>query len=214
MSELQASKRRTSDPVSEALSHSAEVIADVALQGDALASIPVVGTAVQLLKAVDTVRDRVMVAKMLRFVQGLEGLTNREIESMKAKLKEPEQLEKIGSQLLLTLDKLTEVDKAFLLGKIFRAFVHGRCDQEQLRRLVRAVDIAYLDDLVSFGRHLNTVLPRKSSLLMNLLDSGLAELHLDTGPVQVGADSLAVRTTELGRLMQILVASNPAAKLK
>lgn len=165
--------RKKSDPLGESILHSTEVVLDVLAQGGLLASIPVVGTAVQVAKGIDSVRERIFLSKVSRFFEGMEDLTEKEIDAMKRRLDDPDELEDVGGVMLMTIDKLTQMDKAKMLGRIFRAYVLGEIDYVEVRRLARAVDIAFVDDLLAFVFLRAGEVPRPEHSA-SLVDAGLA----------------------------------------
>lgn len=143
--EINNSKDR---PVVEALLESGEVITDILMQGEVLAEIPFVGTAIKICKAADSIRDRAFAVKLSKFVLNLENIT----EEQKIKLKEKmgagtEEAQKIGETLLFVLERVTDLDKPLLLSQIFLAYLDDVVSSESLRRLYQAVDIAFPDDL-------------------------------------------------------------------
>lgn len=167
-------KNRT---IVEATLESGEVITDILMRGEVLAEIPLIGTAIKICKAADTIRDRAFAIKLSRFVQNLEGIT----EEQKNKLKEKmgagtEEAQKIGETLLFVLERVTDLDKPFLLSQIFLAYIDGAVSGDELRRLCQAVDTAFADDL----QHLLTTkyIPEDSDepWMRYLVASGLTRL--------------------------------------
>jgi hypothetical protein len=124
----------------------------LAVGADAVSGLPVVSSAIALLNVKDTFRDKILLSKLEKFVSGVGPMSPKEKEQMALRLHDPDEARRIGEMLLLTLDNLTEMDKATMLGEIFAAFVRNTLDAEQLRRLIRAVDVAFLDDLNEFVR--------------------------------------------------------------
>jgi hypothetical protein len=142
-------KRTANDrPIAEAALESSEVIADVLMRGEVLAEIPLIGTAIKICKAADSIRDRAFAIKLSRFILNLESVTDEQ----KAKLKEKmnagtDEAQKIGETLFFVLERVTDLDKPSLLAQIFMAYIDGVVTSEELRRLCLAVDVAFAGDL-------------------------------------------------------------------
>ena len=168
-------------PVAEAALESGEVVADILMRGDVLADIPLIGTAIKICKAADSIRDRAFAIKLSRFILNLGSIT----EEQKNKLKEKmgagtEEAQKIGETLLFVLERVTDLDKPFLLSQIFLAYVDGVVSSDELRRLCQAVDIAFADDLQQLLAA--KIIPEESNepWMLYLVASGLTQLATST----------------------------------
>jgi len=133
-------------PIVEAALESGEVVTDILMRGDALAEIPVIGTAIKICKAADAFRDRAFAIKLSKFVQHLEDITEEQKDKLKEKMLSGE-AQKVGETLFFVLEHVTDLDKPSLLSQIFLAYIDGVVTGEELRRLSRAVDMAFADDL-------------------------------------------------------------------
>ena len=127
-----------------------EAIADTVMNGDLIASIPVVGLAWKSAKALDDVRDRLFAAKISRFMSGMGELSDSQKEAMKAALIEHDDVEKVGEVVLLTLEQVSDLNKATLMGSIFRLYIDNQLSGEDLRRLANMINLAFWDDLSKF----------------------------------------------------------------
>lgn len=146
-----SSSPKNDHPVFECFLEGSEVFTDISMKGDILADIPIIGMAFKVCKAVDAIRDRVLLAKLNQFVSGLGTLSEKQITKMKRKLSEsPEQATKVGEILFLTLERMTDFQKAQVLAKIFLAYIDAVISSDELRRLAQAVDTAFFDDLRQF----------------------------------------------------------------
>lgn len=143
--EIDNSKDR---PVAEAALESGEVITDILMRGDILAEIPLIGTAIKICKAADSIRDRIFAAKLSKFILSLESITEEQKNKLREKMAAgAEEAQKVGETLLLILERVTDLNKPFLLSKIFLAYIDGVVSSDELRRLSQAVDAAFADDL-------------------------------------------------------------------
>lgn len=132
----------------EAVLEGLETAADIVMNGDLLAEVPVVGLAFKLARAADSIRDRALSEKLARFASSLSSVSDQLREEFKTKLIEnPEETKKIGETLFLVLERLTDFNKADLLGEVFVAYLGGIISSAVLRRLSHAIDVAFADDI-------------------------------------------------------------------
>lgn len=188
----------------EATLENAEVLVDAMLENPAVASIPVVGTAIKVCKGIDDLRTRAFAAKLSRFVSQLEPNsqeTREEIQRLVAA--SPDEMQKVGETLFLVLDRFIDLDKPRLLSQVFLAYLRGRLSAEQLTRLAQAIDAAVSHDLAA-------LLAAKEQLVMGrpvdsheypwietLIPSGLS-INVARG---VGVVEMSCEITSLGRLL-------------
>ena len=132
----------------EAVLTNIEVAVDAAVASDLAASIPVIGTAFKLCKALDDIRSRALAAKLDVFVSSPDLAT----PSTKAAVLEltrssPAEAQKIGETLFLVLDRYIDLDKPLILAKAFGSYLGGLITATDLQRLAQAIDIAFAPDL-------------------------------------------------------------------
>lgn len=125
-----------------------EVAIDAVTSNEAVAAIPVIGTAFQLCKGIDDLRSRAFAAKLERFVLTpdlcMPAAKKAILEKVQAS---PEEAQKVGETLFLVLDRFIDLDKPEILAKVFIAFVDDQITAEDLHRLAQAIDLAYCGDL-------------------------------------------------------------------
>jgi len=168
--------------VAEAALESGELITDVLMHGEVLAEIPFIGTAIRLCKAADSVRDRAFANKLMRFVEHLSDISDKQKKQLKEKmLSGTEEAKKVGEALFFVLERLTDLDKPALLSKIFIAYIDGAVTAEELRRLSHAIDIAYSEDLMNLiaeeAAPSRAGVPENNSWMQYLVPSGLTRLR-------------------------------------
>ena len=190
-------------PVVEATLESGEVVADILMRGDALAEIPLIGTAIRICKAADTIRDRAFAIKLSRFVLNLESITEEQKRKLKDKMRAGmDDAQRVGETLLFVLERVTDLDKPLLLSQIFLAYIDGVVSSESLRRLCQAVDMAFPDDL----KQLLAVEPpaRKSDepWMRYLVSSGLTRLVGTQTVEDIGGRNYC-EITPLGQMLRL-----------
>lgn len=140
-------------PLLEASLENTEAIIKAVSDGDVLIDVPVVGTAFKVLRAADTFREKLFAEKISRFLQQLHEIPPSAIEKMRKKIADsPQESEKVGNTLLMVLDKVSDIDKPKLLGQLFIAYLDNVISVDDLRRLIHAVDVAFVDDLLELIR--------------------------------------------------------------
>jgi len=136
-------------PLLESIFENAEAIFDATSNSDVLKEIPVISTAVKLLRAADTIKEKLFAAKIYQFLQELDRISPFDIEKIRKKIADSSQeSEKVGNTLLMVLDKVSDLNKPKLLGQLFIAYLDNVISADELRRLVHAVDVAFIDDLL------------------------------------------------------------------
>jgi uncharacterized protein YaiI (UPF0178 family) len=121
------------------------------ISNDILKDIPVVGALVGLTKGVMVYRDRRYVSKILSYLSETSKASETDRERYKKKLDtNPEECLKAGETIMDIIDKVTSAEKAVMLGKIFRAYMHeDDLSTQQLIYLSEIIERAYLQDLVA-----------------------------------------------------------------
>jgi len=135
-------------PILEAVLESGEAILDAIVNGDAIASVPVMGIAFKIARAADSIRDRALAAKLTKFMVQFEKISESSRQRWKVKLTEsPDEATRVGEMLFLVIDRATDLKKADVLAFLFIAYIDGVLSSDELRRMSQAVDTAFIDDL-------------------------------------------------------------------
>jgi hypothetical protein len=163
-------------PLLEAALENAEVIVDALSDDGVLKEIPVIGTAVKVCKAIDTIRDRLFVAKLKRFLFGLGDEVKFVAKLRKKIAQSPEQAQKVGETLLMVLERITDIDKADLLAIFFYAYTDEFITSEEFRRIAQSIDMALIDDLHKLLALEQNPIQSLEPWLQYLAPSGLSQL--------------------------------------
>jgi hypothetical protein len=191
-------------PVLEAILGTSEVGTDFLFAnifgagGDVFSDIPIVGTLVQGLKAVNSIRDRALAAKLERFLEPFAEESKKNRDRFKKRLMQDEaETRRVGETLFLVVDNCTDLDKAEILGYLFVAFLNGQMSSSELRRMAQAVDMCFADDLAELISSDGRVAGSKNIWIKSLVASGLAEPV--GGKTWDNAGDIYYSLTELGR---------------
>lgn len=188
----------------EATLQNIEVAVDAATSNEAIASIPVIGTAFKVCKGIDDLRARAFAAKLERFVSAPSLVEPKAKAAILRKMQSSSvEAQKVGETLFLVLDRFIDLNKPEILAKVFVAYVDGLISAIDLQRLAQAIDIAFSGDLTSLldaeEMVVNGGMPDATYLpwMRTLIPSGLTINN--AGGVTVVKTSNEV--TPLGRLL-------------
>lgn len=166
-------------PLVEAALEGTEVVVDTLIDSEILKSIPVVGTAVKLIKGAGQIRDRIFAAKIMRFLQTLDAVSPQLKDEIRKRVAQsPADGRRVGETVVLLLDRLSELSKAELLAILFVAYAYGHISSLDFQRLAHAVDSAFMDDLNTFlaaSHNIGKKSPSTGGYLKALYPSGLTE---------------------------------------
>lgn len=175
----------------------AEVLIDQYIDNEVVKEIPVLGTALKLVKAATDIRDRMFAAKIAKFLSALNSVSEEQKEKLRNKMKnQPEEVNKVGEVILFTLDRLSDLNKPVIISKLFLAYVDGYLKGNDFRRIVEAVDIAFIDDLSKFFSIHNPPKKSQEPYLRYLARTGLTEVV--AGKTFDDAGELYYELTKLG----------------
>lgn len=187
--------------VLEASLETSEAAIDLLASNEVLADIPIVGTALKILKAADSVRDRAFSMKLERFAKPLSGATDSERQRFRDKLRaNQEETRRVGETLFLVIDRLADVDKPSILGYVFISYLNGLFPYSDLRLMSQAIDMAYADDLDILVETESFAGKLQADWMQRLASAGLTESLGGTTWGDVGA--IYYRVTELGEKLR------------
>jgi hypothetical protein len=131
-----------------------EVALDSVLDEGLLRDIPVLGTIVNLAKAVSSIRDRVFLVKIRAFFEPCASLTDGERASFHDRMqKDPAFKAKVEEVLVLYLDKCDALKKAQIFGAVFIGLVRNAIDIETFHRVIYCVDQSFVMDIAALDRY-------------------------------------------------------------
>ncbi len=189
--------------LTESLSVGAAPAIDAALT--TLGQFPGFSVALGLLQGFDDFRARSMAAKLASFLEGMERQLPDAIKAIDKKLDDPASREMVSEAVLLTIERYTSLKKCELVGRLFRQYMKGVIDSTVLRRLVAAIDAAFIDDLEAYLADAYSVVLEQKPYQALLVGAGLMEL-IQSGSIG-GPAARMYRATPLGvALKSVLVA--------
>jgi hypothetical protein len=121
---------------------------DELLDVELLSEIPVLGTLTKLARLGLTVRDRLFLSKVSRFLTSLPTAREAEWREFQSKMQADQKfVQRTGEVLVLLLERMNDLEKPQLLAKVFEAYRSGLLTFEEFRRLGEVIDAAYIEDL-------------------------------------------------------------------
>lgn len=104
-----------------------ETALDAILDQGILRDIPIIGTAISLLKAGDDIKSYLFAKKILTFLAEVEQLPSEQRSKfLSDNFQTVEQQEKVTDNLLLQIEQAQSMRTCKLLGKVFSAYVSGK----------------------------------------------------------------------------------------
>jgi hypothetical protein len=118
-----------------------DILLDSALEEGLGQDIPIVGWLVKTYDVMHTVRDRLFLRKILRFLRGTQATTAEERHAFAERMEaDPAYQRQVGEHLFLLLDRHETVDKSELLGRVFAALIRQEISYEEYQRYAFIID--------------------------------------------------------------------------
>lgn len=180
--------------------------------------IPPISATIKILTEITNLSNTLLEAKIKDFLFELESIEKQEQEEFVKEMEEnPKKAEKVGEIILFSLDKISDTDKSKFLAKIFIAYVRGKIDFSDFRRITEAVNTAFVDDLKTLNNKVTNpdrIPPRSQEIYLRYLSSsGLTQIL--AGELIDDAGQIYYEVTELGlKFLKAYQYANSLAKVK
>ena len=135
-----------------------EIALDSILSEDILKDIPIIGTLVKSAKIIAGIQDKIFITKLYSFLTRIADIPSEERIKMIEKIDSSSEYNlKVGSKLIVLLDKLDDIEKAEVLGNLFKSFLKSKIDYSVFLRLATILNKVFLPDLIKLknGTHLS-----------------------------------------------------------
>lgn len=136
------------DKLSDVLSDLAEIGLDHIFEDETIKQLPIIGSVASLVKAGFSIRDRLLARKILLFLKEVSIADQESREKFVQKISTARAKEKAGESLLLILDKLDDMAKPAILGRITIAAILREIEEDEALKLGAIVNRVYLADLM------------------------------------------------------------------
>lgn len=191
-----------------------EAIIDQTLDDSLLNDIPIIGTAVKLAYIGKSIKDILFLEKVKRFLFSLPKLSESKKKDFYSKMNENQEFKKkVGEVLLLTIERLDNLDKASTLAKVFGYFVQGKITFNQFHRLSSAIDNAFIGDIIQLVRLPVETYGHNRNYMSELVRTGLTEYvpsanerdpGIFEGPRKIDV-KMDLKISDLGKLFEMIM---------
>jgi len=120
---------------------------DFLIESEALKDIPVFGIGFKSYTLYKKITESFFTRKLLKFLFELTDVPQAKREEFIAELESKNETKKAGEKLLITLNRLNDVDKVTIIGKLFKKTILGKITFDNFKRLTYIIDNTYLEDL-------------------------------------------------------------------
>jgi len=172
-----------------------ETAIDSLLDDGIFKNIPFIGIGISVTKLIKSASDRILLTKIIHFINDLNLKDQGEIDKFKKKYFKNSDYKKIGSKVLLILERADNATKIKWLAKSLRFFVDGNLDKQQFLRISSIINSAYTEDVQQI-----TIFEKRAEItsqndiietyvLDHLFSIGLLESHGFDGGDMTGLNS-------------------------
>lgn len=163
----------------------AEVFTDSVLKDGILKDIPIVNSIVGVGKIGFAINDYLFLKKILSFLVNIKDVHQSQREKLLLKIENSEKYQKnVGEAILLIINKMDDLEKPKIIGKIFSFFLNEEIDYETFLRLSQSIEkvfLPYIDKLIQ----LNSGQKVDYEIQNQLFNSGLLS-QTRTGDLRIG----------------------------
>ena len=137
----------SSDKLGELATTVADVGFDAVIRSGALDGVPVFGLLGGFWKAGRSIQAELFVRKICRFLQGVGNASQHDREQFVRKIENQGKSAEFGEAILLILERVDEIHKPKIIGRVMAAHISGAFDYDTAMRLAASVNRAFLYDL-------------------------------------------------------------------
>lgn len=183
----------------------ASIVSDYGLKhvfdSEILKDFPAVGTLIKLIGAYTEVRDIMLLKKIKAFLENYDAHSSIERERFRKRLREEKDKEKIGEALILCIEGADDIDKARLMGDVFKDYLSQEIDKEELLQLWYSINRCFLSDLKLLSKY-KTLTTEGQDVGWRLLSAGLVgHRGIDGGSADSDAGGVIFQINEVGKLL-------------
>jgi len=121
---------------------------DSLLKNGVLKDIPIINSIVGIYKLGVSIKDIIFMKKLIRFLSEINDTSIQERQKVIAKMEKDDKYgRKVGETILTLLDRLDDLNKANIVGILFKALMKGRFDTFVFQRLCHSIDKVFIDDI-------------------------------------------------------------------
>ncbi|MUO87158.1 hypothetical protein [Agrobacterium vitis] len=147
---------------------------DSVISSGALDGVPVVGTMVNIARSGAAIRDLLFQRKVIAFLASFakeSDPTSR--EDFVRKIEEQDQGHRFGETILLLIERMDDLSKPVIVGRLMAAAARGDMSLKEGLRLSKIVDRAFVEDLVVLPDLIDTKVQPDEAVADALFSAGL-----------------------------------------
>ena len=204
--------------LSDLVANAGDLGIDQLLDPGVLKDLPIIEWFAKVRSVTRTLRDAILLKKILRFLEGAASATEKRREAFRQRMeKESDETIRIGELILLHIDRHEHYDKSFYAGLVFAAFVESRIDRETFDRLMTAIDRLDAGELKRLPELYSSLadLPEDVGQVLQL--AGLVrvyftvhDLKVASGPQPAGSGRFNYSRNELGQTLASILERHTA----
>ena len=157
--------------------------------------MPIIGTITGVAKTVIAVRDKLLVRKIYSFLIGLKDVSFEERQKFVDDLENNSNYQRqVGENLIMLLDRLDDLDKPFMISKIFKAHLRGDINYHQFLRFASVIDRMLVKDLQNLLEEISSQKTSPHVFAEYLYPFGLSKIEFDDSSyVKAGSGFTGIR---------------------
>jgi hypothetical protein len=159
-----------------------EIAIDASTDSDILKSIPLINTLTGGGKFIISVRDQLFLNKMKTFLEGLEDISQAEIDKFIQEIEKKNEKDELGEKIISLVELADSAKKSRLLGILFQMFLKKQISKDNFDLLSHCVNRLFIFDLYMlyhFGESKESQYNIDERLGSVLLGCGLVSLEID-----------------------------------
>ena len=131
-----------------------ETTFDLITKSEVIKEIPIFGIGFKTYSIYQNITESFFVKKILKFLYELKDIPYDKRDEFIKNLESKKETTKAGEKLLITLNRLNDIEKAKIIGKLFKNTILGKMSFEDFNRLTYIVDNSYIHDLKSLENNM------------------------------------------------------------
>lgn len=150
-----------------------ELGVDSVLKDGILKDLPAIGTLINISKLGVSIRDGILGKKILRFLEQVDNIGYYERKEFIEDISFDRKFRiRVGESLILLLEKMDDLEKPSIMGRLFNSNIKKEIDYEMFLRLSSIVVRSFSPDLVALKDY-STGINISSIAMENLANQGL-----------------------------------------
>ena len=131
------------DDIESVCKEFSELTIDSFLEEGLCKDIPIINSVVGLARAGFSIRDRLFIEKVIRFINPLGQYSNEDRKIFLENLDQKE-LEKATSSIVLYLERMDSLEKPEMLGKVFESYMKGEVTFKSMMYFAHFIDSVFV----------------------------------------------------------------------